>query len=291
MKIHKKLIENIETSLALGFFDGIHVAHKKLIEKTVNYAQKNNLKSSVITFKEHPLTIIKGYNIKYLITLDEKIKIFEKYGIDELFILDFADFKDTEPKNYLGLLKNTLNPKYIVTGFNHTFGKGGLGNSKYLKENQEKFNFKYEEISPIYINNELVSTTNIKKLLDDGKIKQANEMLGRNFKIEGMVKFGAKLGRELGFKTANIRWNNEIYKLPYGVYKGLVLGKSSLINFGTRPTVDGATEVVEAHIKDFEGDLYGKNIEIEFLSKIRDEIKFNSIDELRAQIQKVVERL
>ena len=290
MQINRTLSENKNLSLALGFFDGVHIAHQKLIKKTVELAQENNLKSAVITFADSPFSILKGINPAYITSKTDKINLIENLGVDYLYILDFNDFKNMNAKEYLNkILIKYFDPKFIITGFNHTFGKNKTGNPSFLKENAK--NYSYFELNEIKVENYTVSSTNIKNLIEKGEIQFANKLLGRNFSIEGEVIKGNQIARKLGYKTANLIWPKNIVKPKYGVYKGRAEfnGKkfTALINFGIRPSIDkNLTETLEAHLLNFSQDIYNKPLRVEFISKIRDEIHFNSVDELKIQIQK-----
>lgn len=289
MKVFYNLKENSDSALALGFFDGIHLAHQQLIKKTVELAKKNNTKSILITFVESPYSVIHNVKPSYITTSKEKIKLIEELGIDELYILDFNLFKGMTADEYVrNVLIKYFNPKFVITGFNHFFGKNKTGNPEMLSNYNE---FKYVQITPIEINNIVVSSTNVKKFLEIGEIDMANKFLNRNFSITGKVVKGNQIARQLGYKTANLIWDEDVIKIKYGVYFGLTKfeGKiyKSLINFGIRPSVDkNLKETLEIHLIGFDGDLYDKKIEVQFLSKLRDEMKFSSLAELKNQIDK-----
>ncbi len=285
MKIIKNLEHNPNLVLALGFFDGIHSAHQKLIEEAVKTAGENTLKSAVITFKNHPLVDLKGINVEYLYDNNDKYKFIEELNVDYIYELNFNELKDMSADEYIkNVLYKYFEPKYIITGFNHTFGKYHSGDRDFLEKNQNAYNYIYKMIEPVYLKGELVSTTNIKDKLSKGQIELANKMLNKNFKITNEVKKGNQIGRTLGFPTINLNWPEGIFKLPYGVYGGYVLGHKALINWGVRPTVDGKKEILEAHILDFNADLYGQKADVFFEKKIRDEKKFKSVSDLKHQI-------
>ncbi len=289
MRIFHKLTENKNLSLALGFFDGVHFAHKKLISNAVELAHLNNIKSGVITFEKSPASYF-GKNVKYICETDDKIELIRNLGVDYLYILDFEEFKDMSAKDYLeNVIIKHFAPKFILTGYNHTFGKNKIGNSEFLKNYKGKF--KYIAINEVKFNNKSVSSTKIKKLILSGDIKEANLFLDRNFSVKGTVVKGNQIASKLGYKTANIIWDNLIIKPKYGVYFGCATYKEkkykALINFGIRPTIDKTlTETLEVHILDFNQDIYGEILKVEFISKIRDEIKFNSFEDLKFQIKK-----
>lgn len=289
MQVINSLEKNNNLSLALGFFDGVHCAHKKLILKTVELAKANNIKSAVITFKESPYCVLSGNEPEYITSNEDKIKLIEEFGVDYLYILDFNKVKNLTADEYLNdiIIKN-FNPKFILTGFNHTFGKNKTGDSSFLIKNAR--NYAYFELNKIDVEDKIVSSTNVRKFIKEGKIESANKMLERNFSITNKVVKGAQIARKLGFKTANLIWPEKIVKPKYGVYKGCVIYNNkkydALVNFGVRPSIDKTlTETLEAHIINFDKEIYDEIVTVEFVSKIRDEIKFNSYDELKAQIE------
>lgn len=289
MKTNKTVNENKNLVLSLGFFDGVHIAHSKIITKAKQIAKEKGLKSAVITFEKSPASYFSNKPFYNLITNEKKIDLIDKLGIDYLYILDFENFKNISAKDYIeNIIIKNFAPDTIITGFNHTFGANKTGNSELLHRYKD---FNYIELDEIKIDNTTVSSTNIKNYIQNGNIEKANNMLGRNFSVSGSVIYGNQIARQLGFKTANIIYNKCMIKPKYGVYKGFVNydGKKykAIINFGTRPSVDkNLIETLEAHIINFDKDIYGKNIEVEFTSKIRDEIKFHSINELKKQIEK-----
>lgn len=305
MEIFRKPVLNKDLSLALGFFDGVHLAHKEILNTAVNFARKDGLKSAVVTFEKSPGAIInpldenKGTTLQ---TIEDRLSLMENLGVDFVFVLNFEDFKNLSAKEYLEnvLIKNFC-PKYIVTGFNHTFGARRpdceAGNSEFLRLHQN-LGYRYIEIEKMRLNNTLVSSTNIKKFVGHAYIKEANALLGHDFNIKGTVVSGMGLARKLGFKTANLNWPKNIVKLPFGVYFGAVEygGKKykCLLNWGVKPTVkrnnDNASgqntpqPVLEAHILDFNKEIYGKDIRVFFKIPLREEKKFSNIEELKAQI-------
>ena len=266
--------------LVLGFFDGVHAGHRAVIESAV----QNSSNPILVT--------LKNFNKSKEFILSRK-KSFEKaknLGIKQIVELDFLQVAGMQAVDFLAFLKKEFSPILISTGFNYTFGKNKSGDRSFLEDNQAKFGYKYFCAPPLKIENEVVSSTLIKTLLEKGNIEKANEFLESNFILEGKVVHGAQLGRTIGFPTANIDYPRNIIKLPYGVYSVKWHDKVGVMNWGLKPTVNNVlTPVVETHILDFSGDLYGENLEIEVLRRIRDEKKFNSLDELKAQIKKDIE--
>lgn len=295
MEILTDFEEKKNLVIALGFFDGVHIAHQKVISKAVNFAKENNLKSAVITFKSSPANYFKKEETKTILPLEDKLSFIENLGVDYSFVIDFKNIAKLEAYDYI---KNTIvknfSPKAIVTGFNHTFGLNKSGNGELLKKLEKEFNFKYFEIEPETLNGEIISSTLIKKYLSDGDVFSANKMLGRKFSVKNEVVKGKQLGRTLGFKTANLIYPENITDVKNGVYGANVIYKGEkfrgILNLGVKPTVSNLNKrILEVNIFDFDKDIYGEDIVVEFEEKIRDEKKFSSVDELKLQIKKDIE--
>lgn len=291
MQIFTELNKNLNLSLALGFFDGVHLGHQKVIKSAVDFAKRNGIKSAVVTFKEHPCCFFRGICPKYILTREERLKHIEALGVDYVYLLDFnSRLCMLSAEDYLReVLVGNFSPKSISTGFNHYFGAKKSGNVTLLAEKQVEYGYKYFEISPQKVFGKTISSTAIRELLSKGQIKNANKMLGYNFSITGEVVKGQQLGRTIGFRTANLIYPNELIDLPFGVYSTFVTiyGKKyqGVTNFGIRPTVSDSHKcTLETHILDFEKDIYGKYITVEFIKMIRAEKKFKSLDELKNQI-------
>lgn len=290
MQIFDDFVELKDLSVGLGFFDGVHVAHQTIVKTVVDKAKKNGLKSAIVTFERAPLSYLnKNIKCKYLENNFKKAREIEELGVDYLFFIDFEKVKNLEAIEYLELLSKYFSPKYIVTGFNNNFGVEAKGNPDFLRVHQEQFEYKYIEIAPQMINSHLISSTEIKNLIEVGEIEIANKFLGRSFSIFGTVQVGDMVGRTINFPTINIAWQKDIVKLADGVYKGFVcfdgIKKEAIMNWGARPTIDNK-KILEAYILDYEGDLYGKEVEIGFNTFVRKQMKFSSIQELKEQIEK-----
>ena len=240
----------------------------------------------MVTFSDSPAKYF-GKDIQYIYSREHNYRLIEKLGIDYIYEQDFSKISTLNAEEYLSGLVNKFKPKYITAGFNHTFGAKKQGNYKLLNEWQKKYNYKYLCIQPHKINDKIVSSTEIKNSLNNGDIEKANLLLTRPFSISSTVIKGAQLGRKLGFPTANLKYPQDIIKIPYGVYKIRVLNKIAVMNWGIKPTI-GSEEIIEIHIPNFQDNLYDQNLEIEILNKIRNEIKFNSLEELKVQIEKDV---
>lgn len=267
-------------SLVLGFFDGMHAGHLDVIKNTPS----DNTKV-LVTFSTSPAEYF-NKEFSYIYTREENYNLIKDYGIQYLYDQKFANIAHLSADEYLKKLIYKFNPKTITTGFNHTFGINRTGNPHFLEINQK--HYKYFCTPATKINGEIVSSTRIKEFLNTGNIEKANLFLTRNFTLESMVLEGAKLGRKIGFPTANMKYPKNIIRLPYGVYKIKALDKPAVMNWGVKPTI-GSEELLEVHIPNFKSNLYNKNLKIEILSKIRDEKKFNTIEDLKLQIEKDVE--
>ena len=289
MQIFTSLNENKNLSIALGYFDGVHLGHRAVINSAVNFAKKNNLKSAVITFKDHPCCFFYGVCPKYILTREQRREKLASSGIDYLYELDFDEkLSSLSAQEYLeNILVKYFTPKSISTGFNHHFGAQKSGTPEFLRNNSKKYGYEYFEIPPQKIDNEIISSTAIRNCLQNGQIEKANKMLKDNFAITGIVVEGQKLGRKLGFKTANLIYPPELIELPFGVYETNTQYGKGITNFGIRPTVSSTQKpVAETHILNFAKDIYGEKINVEFVRMLRKEQKFNSVDELKQQIAK-----
>ena len=290
MEIVRELREIPNLSLALGFFDGVHLGHQAVISSAVDFARDNGLKSAVITFMEPPECYLNGQSPLYILTHDEKYKVLEDLGLDYIIELDFSTIATLSPAEYLDLINKYFKPKAISTGFNHKFGVNRSGNVKFLSDCQDKYNYVYFATPPLTIFGDMISSTNIKEFIRTGVEDMAASMLGRKFSVSGTVVKGRELGRTIGYPTANIIYPLNIVEPPYGVYDvdvelpdGTV--KRGLANYGVSPTVSNDDiPILEVYILDFDGDLYDKNIRVSFTSMIRSEMKFDSLDDLKTQI-------
>ena len=292
MQIITELNKNPNLSLALGYFDGVHLGHQSVIKQAVNFAKENNTKSAVITFKDHPCCYFYGVCPKYILTRRQREEQISKLGVDYLYELDFESISGLTAEEYLkNILIKHFTPTAVSTGYNHNFGYKKSGGVKYLAQEAKKFDYEYFEMSPQKLNNEIISSTAIRNLLSKGFIEKANNMLGYKFLTTGTVIKGNQIGRTIGFKTANIIYPGELINLPFGVYSVDTEYGKGIANFGTRPTVDGKGVLLEVHILDFDEDIYGKNITVEFNKMIRSEKKFSSLEELKQQINKDIQQI
>ncbi len=275
--------------LILGFFDGVHIAHKSVINSALSFARGENVK--LITFKDTPALYFGG-NAEYIMQRNDSIKKIKSLGVGAVVQLDFPSIAKMTAEEYLEFISKKYSPNAIFTGFNHTFGLNKQGNPDFLRQNQEKYDYKYFCIQPIKTeNNTIISSTVIRNMLKNGKISDANKLLDSNFSLEGKVIHGAEIGRKIGFPTANIKYPDKLVKIPFGVYRAQVIinniTKDAVINWGIKPTVNNTEEpIVEAHLLNFDDNLYEKNIRIEILYKIRSEKTFKNLEELKQQIER-----
>lgn len=300
MQIFDELNKNANLSLALGFFDGVHLGHQAVIKNAVDYAKQNGAKSAVVTFKDHPCCYFYDVCPKYILTREDREKKIEALGVDFLYELDFPSISGLTAKEYLqDILVKHFMPVSISTGFNHYFGYKKSGNVDFLEKNANKFGYKYFKLPPQKVDGEVISSTLIRKCLSVGEIQRANKMLGAKFSVGGQVIKGNQIGRTIGFRTANLVYPSELIELPHGVYSVDIdinadnspVSYRGIANFGTRPTVDGKTTLVEVHILDFDEDIYGKIINVKFNKMIRKEQKFSSLDALKKQIESDIRQM
>lgn len=293
MKIYETIQPlNEDTAITLGTFDGLHIGHVKIIKQLVKDAKERNLKSVVYTFKNHPLSLNHSIETPSTIfKLDYKKKILEELGVDILVFLTFDDEqKNIEPNYFIEeILVKKLRMKHLVVGYDYHFGKKAKGNTELLIKSSRKYHYSYDIVDPIKKDYVRVSSTLIRKLLANGKIKDANYYLGRPYSLEGKVIDGEKIGRKIGYPTANLELDNNFAILKPGVYitKTLLDGEFyySVTNVGFNPTLKQSEFSVETYILDFDQSIYGKHIRIDFYKKIRDELKFKDVEELKEYIR------
>ncbi len=280
--------------VGLGNFDGLHIGHIALINALINECKINDLDSMVYTFAKHPENILKKELVTpLLITVEKKAELLNSLPLDYLFYEDFDEsFSKMQPEDFVkDILVNNFNIKLAMAGFDYTFGYKGRGNADLLKKLGEKYNFRVIIIPPIKINDEIISSTLIRKYLSKGDMEKTFFLLGRHYSITGVVKSGHRIGSRLGFPTANINPEDYLILPASGVYvtKTSIDGKlyKSITNIGIAPTIKNEnTKVnIETHILDFNKNIYEENIEVFFIKKIRDEKKFNSKEELIQQIK------
>jgi riboflavin kinase/FMN adenylyltransferase len=279
------------SSIALGFFDGLHLGHCSVIKSMLKKSEKLQVPSCVVTFVNHPIEILQKKKVTSIITLEKRLELIRKLGVDAVLLLDFTpELIALSAEAYLkNVLVDSLHPKCITVGFNHYFGANKKGDNEFLKDNAPKYGYEVICVPPVEIDSSVVSSSLIKKCLIKGEFALVNKYLGRDYSIEGQVVKGRELGRTIGFATANLMPMFDLEPVPNGVYSGWVNvhGKKhkAMVNVGTAPTLKDGEITIEAHILNFNKDIYGQNIEVGFVRKIRDEKKFASKEELVAQIK------
>ena len=282
-----------KTIVTIGTFDGVHFGHQKILEKLVSEAKEAGKKAVLLTFFPHPRMVLqKDATIELINTIDERAKLLKKTGLDYLIIHPFSkEFSKTTALEFVkDILVDTFNISKLIIGYDHHFGKNREGNIEQLTEYSHKYNFTVEEIPAQDIDDVSVSSTKVRRALAAGNLKTANNYLGYNFMLNGVVVNGKKLGGKIGYPTANIDVK-EAYKLipKTGVYvvrsfieNNLVFG---MMNIGNRPTVNGNHQTIEVHFFDFNEDLYHKSLTVELIYFLRDEHKFDSLDSLVLQLK------
>lgn len=292
MQIFDSIIKTeYRTSIALGFFDGVHLGHAQVIKQAVDNSN-DSIKSAVLTFSKSPFTMLTNEKKKLLTTNEEKFRLFEKLGVDYVFCVDFFDIKDMTAEEFVrDILCDKLNASYISTGYNYHFGKGGNADVEVLKSLCEPHGITVHSSAPVLYNNEAISSTRIRECIKNGDIQSANDMLGYNYNIKGKVVQGNHIGTKISTPTINLPLDDNCITPRFGVYASRVIIDNHTFfgatNIGTHPTVGGNEVLCETHLLDFSGDdLYSKKVRIEPLLFIRDEKKFSCIDELKSQIEK-----
>lgn len=284
---------NRNTIATLGTFDGVHLGHKKIIERLTQEAEKSNTESLVLTFFPHPRMVLQGNSVIQLLnTIQEKAELLENIGLQNLIIHPFDEsFSQLSAEEFVKtILVDQFQIKKIIIGHDHRFGKNRSADINDLIAYGKIYDFEVEQISAQEIDEVSISSTKIRKALMSGDIQLANEYLGYNYFITGTVVKGRQLGRTIGFPTANLKIEEEYKLIPLnGVYivKSHWNGKEifGMMNIGTNPTVDGKERTIETNFLDLEEDLYGKEMRIYFLQRICSEEKFDSIDTLKAAIE------
>lgn len=282
------------TGVGLGNFDGLHIGHMALINTLIRESKLNGLASVVYTFKKHPENILRKKLITpLLLTEQKKIELLGETALDFLYFDDFNEkFSRLSPEEFVkNVLVDRLRIKLAVAGYDYRFGFQGQGDIDFLKELGKKYNFKVIVIPAIKCDNEVISSTKIRQSVIKGSLETAYKLLGRHYSITAEVVSGRRIGNTIGFPTANIHPEGYLVLPQNGVYitKTLLDGKlyNSMTNVGFNPTFEEVKQItVETHIIDFNQDIYGKKIEVFFLKKIRDEKKFDSVQNLIDQIAK-----
>ncbi len=300
LKVYKSIEEFTQVKnlvATVGTFDGVHVGHQEIIEKLKEVAKQTDGETLLLTFYPHPRMVLfpDDDSLKLINTLSEKIELLASFGLDHLLILPFSiEFSRITPTEYIrDLLIRDIGVKTLVIGYNHQFGRNRKGNFELLEELAPVYGFDVIEITAKEINEIKVSSTKIRKAIEAGEISTANKYLRYNFSLSGIVVEGQQIGRQMGFPTANIKIVEKHKLLPgNGVYAVKVTVQNhyykGMLNIGSRPTInnDADCSSIEVHLFGMNEDCYNENIQVEFSTKLRDEIKFVNLEELKEQLQK-----
>ncbi len=285
---------NKETAVTVGTFDGVHLGHQAIIGKLKEVSAEGNLRNLIVTFEPHPQTVLRSKvpDIRILSTLEEKLSIFRSLEIDSVLVIEFTEtFSKTGAEEFYteNLLRKT-GMRSLVLGYDHMFGRNREGNFEMMKSLSAHHGFAVERVDEFKSNGRHISSTVVRKLLDEGNVEEAAECLGRHYTLSGTVTEGRKLGRELGMPTANLVPVSEFKMIPAnGVYAVRVkldgVMHQGVMSVGTNPTVSSDNlKKLEVNIFDFNEDVYGKILEVEFVKYIRPEEKYSNLDELKAKM-------
>lgn len=301
MQVHRQLTQLPvfnKAVVTIGSFDGVHTGHQQIIKQLKEEAVNVGGETVIITFYPHPRKVIGSAKTDFnlLTTLDEKIELLSKEGIGHLVIVPFTrDFSDQPAVNYIkDFLVSNFHPHTIIIGYDHRFGKNREGNFELMEEYKKECGYEVKEIPEHILNEITVSSSKIREAVLNGDIETASKFLGYNYFFEGLVVHGDKRGRTIGFPTANIKMEdkeklipgNGVYAVKCSISHHSLLNESfkGMMNIGVRPTVDGLRRMLEVNIFDFDEDIYGETIKIELVKRLRDEKKFNGLEELKQQL-------
>jgi riboflavin kinase / FMN adenylyltransferase len=276
-----------------GTFDGVHIGHQKILKRIRHLADEIDGETVLITFWPHPRLVLypEEHQLRLLSTFEEKVKLLADFGVDHLVTIPFTrEFSEMSSQEFIQeIIVRKIQTKKLVIGYDHRFGKNREGSFEYLIKNHNQYGFELEEIPREDVDNIGVSSTKIRKSLEEGKIQAANEFLGRNYELSGIIIKGQQLGRSIGFPTANIQILNDYKLIPsngvYAVHAQIEeMRYLGMLNIGNRPTVGGTNRTIEVHLFDFDGNLYDRRITIHFQAFLRPEIKFDNLNALKEQL-------
>lgn len=287
-------LEGKKTILTMGFFDGVHRGHRALTDLVLKRASELKLCSAALTFWPHPRLVLNKdpHKLRFLTTLNEKTRIFSRLGFDFFIIQEFNNsFAHLSAEDFIKLIVNSYNVKHLIIGKEHRFGRNAEGNINTIEQFASKYDYTFEEVDIIEQNETNISSTKIRDALTNGEIEKANLMLGYPYLLTGTIEPGSQIGRKIGFPTANIRPIDPLKLIPAdGVYAVFlnINGRieKGMMNIGNRPTVDKTQQhTIEVHIFNFDQDIYNNRIDVALIERIRDEKRFQGIDELKAQLE------
>ena len=294
---HREELEHVPRLIVLGNFDGVHIAHQKLFREAAASAHAHHLRSSALVFEPHPRQFFQPESPIKLLTLPyERQLLIEACGIEELIVLPFDDaFAHLSPEHFVRDILQPAWVKRVHVGQNYHFGHRGLGDTHTLRILGDENDFSVQVMPMLHMQGEVVSSTSVRQLLGQGKVQDAALMLGYSYTLSGCVVHGEQVGRTMGYPTANIDVSHEKLLPRYGVYSGTInmdlCCYHALVNIGMRPTVQGSSPTVEAYIRGFDGDVYGKTLAVALHQFIRPEQRFAGLDELKNQIALDLEKM
>ena len=280
--------------ITVGTFDGVHLGHRKIIKEVLKEAKDRDMISTLMTFEPHPKTVVQDspHKIKLLTTLDEKLQILQDLGLERIIIAKFTrEFSEMSYKYFVDdILLNLFQVAIVIIGYDHSFGRNRMGNFRELEKLSNLYAFDLKEVGPLKIENQTVSSTQIRNFIDQGDVESASKMLGHYYSMQGIVIKGEGRGQRLSFPTANLMIENQNKLLPKeGVYvvKCLIVNREyrGMANIGYKPTFGGVNRTIEVHIFDFSDDIYGEKISVKFIKRLRDEVKFSSEEQLIKQLE------
>lgn len=279
-------------ALTIGFFDGVHLGHRYLVSELSEIAKKRNFASAVLTFRTHPRQVLHSdYIPSLLTTADEKIALLKETGVDYVVMTEFTrEFSMLTAQEFMRLLHDKLNVCCLMIGYDHRFGHNRSEKFEDYVRFGKEIEIEVVQSSPLVIDGINVSSSTVRKTISEGDVAKAAKLLGREYSLAGTVVKGFQVGRTIGFPTANIAYDDSRILPKDGVYAARVAVESHLYDamlyIGSRPTVNTGKTSVEAYLFDFSDDIYGKNVNVRFVDRIRDSIKFDSIEELKKQLGK-----
>ena len=288
---------NEDSVVTIGNFDGVHLGHQRLIEKATDIEKEKGYKSLLLTFENHPCGFLNKHNIRLIMTRSDKHQVVSDMGIKVFVSLTFDEYiSSLEPEEFVSeILIKKLHAKEVVVGYDFRFGKDRKGDINQFSHMAEQYGFKLNIIDPVELENEKISSSLIRKKISTGDVKGASELLGRPYYVSGKVVHGKRFGRTIGFPTLNLEIDENILLPKPGVYYTNVEieGRTykAATNIGFNPTVNGDRLSLESHVIDYSNDVYGKSVKIVFLSRLRDEVKFSSIEGLKNQLKQDVEKI
>jgi riboflavin kinase / FMN adenylyltransferase len=298
MKIYEGIEHFIPVKNAVvtsGTFDGVHLGHQKILKRIRNIADEINGETVLLTFWPHPRLVLypNEHNLRLLSTFEEKTRLLREFGIDHLITIPFTkEFSELTSEQFIqNIIIDSLQTRKLVIGYDHRFGRNREGGFEYLKANIDKYTFELEEIAREDVDNVGISSSKIRAALEEGKVEVANEYLGREYELNGIIIKGQQLGRSIGFPTANIHITHDYKLIPCdGAYAVIAQIEGNnfkgMLNIGMRPTVNGSSQTIEVHLFDFEGDLYDMRVCVKLKSYLRPEIKFSGLEALQQQLKK-----